>query len=837
MASHKPVPSKAAINALRGVVFTTSCSVVLLAEERRRRIKIARSAIDNARKLHTVKSNRGPIALTDLGSWESRLSDEVLAMPTASSMNSFRRRRRSTISEDVLTDALNVHRQKDGPTTNIESNATAQPQPRDSMPARDAVDAISLRTLQQNSDATDKQTIAKTKTLAAHSRLEATSTQDTVTTFKALSLDNAASTQSQPITATKNARQYIEATSGLSSPARPRYREVTTVLHDLMDSLTEPGLDAADTLERVELAIAVFQRVASFGVAPQNTARQLRQSGLRLLRHAAISHPEKLSIALDVQLLLHRNKLPLVAHLVTFLVQGGKHNVLCSLLLHMAQAPESCSWHHGHLIYRLFQRRITSESSYEQTKNMYSDLLNAGLLRDCGVSSQVEYNIRRLMVVAGLRAGDSTWASAEMKALCQSHHSAASVDVGLQGLFIMQHTQLGQWSCVREGIQKLGNRLDTPSAAWHRLLDDVTEEFAKHHHGQELESWIRELPAPLGLEIRHSWVKAVLDTHAAARETGAMSEWLKFCATRGFALDDAFLEQFCRSCRQNWSFGDKSIAWIRDMLRDSTSVSDEAWQKIIRGSPASKPTSSPTDLRSAALALMEAEGGHTEGAFSLIEEAHSRGEDVTEALTPVLMAEMDAGRDANSLVNETLRRGARVHDSVYNKAAQTLCGQKDLQGAVEICKLAAAENGKGDTIYNEYNFSNLVFAYTGLAQYESLSSVLREFSSSIEGWRGSKTCKESIKRAMKTVAIRGTHCESTPQKHVKALDSLDAALMHVKKCRADRNDRKAVTEAFVKVFQPARASVPVTLKPGQSKRVHGEAGIEESIMTGRAEAL
>lgn len=55
MTSPAPVPSKAAIHALRGIIFGTSCSIVLLAEERRRRISIARSAVENGRRLKSLK--------------------------------------------------------------------------------------------------------------------------------------------------------------------------------------------------------------------------------------------------------------------------------------------------------------------------------------------------------------------------------------------------------------------------------------------------------------------------------------------------------------------------------------------------------------------------------------------------------------------------------------------------------------------------------------------------------------------------------------------------------------------------------------------------------------
>lgn len=87
MASPSPVPSRAAIHALRGVALTTSCSVILLAEERRRRINVARAAIDNAKKLHTIRSNHSLAlgeGLTKREAWsEEALGEKCLAADSA----------------------------------------------------------------------------------------------------------------------------------------------------------------------------------------------------------------------------------------------------------------------------------------------------------------------------------------------------------------------------------------------------------------------------------------------------------------------------------------------------------------------------------------------------------------------------------------------------------------------------------------------------------------------------------------------------------------------------------------------------------------------------------
>ncbi|KAK6085915.1 hypothetical protein SCUP234_02822 [Seiridium cupressi] len=54
-----PVPSKAAIRALRGLALGTSCALGLIVEDRRRRISTLRTAVDNKKKLRTSRNYHG----------------------------------------------------------------------------------------------------------------------------------------------------------------------------------------------------------------------------------------------------------------------------------------------------------------------------------------------------------------------------------------------------------------------------------------------------------------------------------------------------------------------------------------------------------------------------------------------------------------------------------------------------------------------------------------------------------------------------------------------------------------------------------------------------------
>jgi hypothetical protein len=59
MAAQPPVASRTTIRALRGLALGTSCSLLLLAEERQQRVQIARKAVNNARQLRGLKSSTG----------------------------------------------------------------------------------------------------------------------------------------------------------------------------------------------------------------------------------------------------------------------------------------------------------------------------------------------------------------------------------------------------------------------------------------------------------------------------------------------------------------------------------------------------------------------------------------------------------------------------------------------------------------------------------------------------------------------------------------------------------------------------------------------------------
>ncbi|KAK3951283.1 hypothetical protein QBC32DRAFT_362794 [Pseudoneurospora amorphoporcata] len=81
MSSPLPVPSKAALTALRGLVVGTSCTLALIAEDRRRRIRNALTAIENGERIRQARNyNTGGAALAVALEEESLLDAGILPL-------------------------------------------------------------------------------------------------------------------------------------------------------------------------------------------------------------------------------------------------------------------------------------------------------------------------------------------------------------------------------------------------------------------------------------------------------------------------------------------------------------------------------------------------------------------------------------------------------------------------------------------------------------------------------------------------------------------------------------------------------------------------------------
>ena len=594
MASPKPIPSRAALNALRGVILTTSCSVVLLAEERRRRLKIARAAIDNARKLHTVRSNRGPIALTDsLGLWEGRaldIGDEVLSMSSLPRPRTSTRRRRRSAQANPTRPNTDVHAHNPGPAWSARTGEGRPPasEPSDRLELHSLVpEMIHLEALKLLPSNTYKTRDLRARLPKAFVAPDAPSSarQATRTTHPNASDAtpyNLASSEAQlhdegpslvnehapleTLAAVDAARHYLARLTQNESAPRPFYDEALVALELLLDDLESHRVDRSGASQRIDLATSILQRLGSFGLPLPKAAKPLRSSGVKLLS-VALDHDQAVSIAVLAALLpLCKDPLKVIVPFIQFTqVREFKH--MDQVLDLFSDPTRSRLWMRGMLVHRILAQFGRSHEIFQDTKKLYRAMQVAGLFHRFDLPITTEYKIRRLMVLSAIDNSDDAFAQTEMQAIQEREPNAIKFDMRLQSKLVVRDAERGQWESVYAHIGELKHVADVGSTEFQGMLAKVTDVFAQSHSPEELETWLRSFVADYQMKLKYRWVYSVLDKYASRHQADSMFAWLRFCSDSGLCLDDDFVQRFYSRCRKYWSFSDKSITNLQRRLQ------------------------------------------------------------------------------------------------------------------------------------------------------------------------------------------------------------------------------------------------------------------------------
>ncbi|KFH43732.1 hypothetical protein ACRE_055270 [Hapsidospora chrysogenum ATCC 11550] len=896
MAAPKPVPSRAVLNALRGLVFTTSCSVILLAEERRRRTKVARAAIDNARKLHTVKARRRPLAMLD-----SRLPDsdlELLSIPQATDGPRPRKRRpvpdhdatssgaKSRVQADAPTTKNNEHADRSAslaasgtnsasksgfsvsPAVGLSAEPSSSPRSHLVPGLPEAVASVLERPL---SEATLDRRF-HTELLKPQGREEMQAEITTATSRVLDAVNSGHIRHIDPLSA--KVLHYLRSPPRLDRQGAPRLDNALPCLKRLVEELeTHPAGGAMCSVYR-ELGLGVFKKVISQKppMTLSKTVRQLRYYCLRLVKIVIQHTPEELGSTLDVVLPLYKDVDQLSVPLLRWLAGTDNREGLRNLLRCLSSQPSSTYALNGSSVLRLLNGYAKRYKSACDTRRAYDALQNAGLPELVDITPAVEYDVHRYFLQLAHGQGDISMCLEEIGKLCEIDPDRAKEDRKLRGAVLITEASTGQALSVEASLQRLEDMIGPDSEEFLPTLSSLAGVWAQLLPPQEFEAAVRKLVETYRLPLERRWLYPVLGYHSKCADPAGMLSWLQFCVRNGYHPDDELLQNFYHSCRTYWRISDEEVYHFYETLREAnpdlpppraipqadatkrTQASKpnpkqtrEDWETMyIRSAESLRPEDPCFDaqifktmqscafsgdwesvwasyekngssalvrslrcMRLAVLARLKLDAGSTAGASRLIEESAERGLDASELLTPVLMAHLAAGQDAGDVVRGTLRRGLRIHDMVYNKAAQSASRTGRQLEAIEICNLAAKENGQGDPLYSPYNFYNLVFAYTDLASYDRLAPLLSGFTAGKRWWAGKWLSKQAIKLAMKKVAKRAVTADTghVVRKHEAALSQLNDALEHAFRCNQSPEQKAAMMHALAETFLTSMSNI------------------------------
>lgn len=876
MASPNPAPSRAAINALRGVLLTTSCSVIILAEERRRRLNIARAAIDNAKKLHTARVHHNSAALAESYGRREAFPVEIAHdfNPVPAPKNSVRRRRRRIdSSKNELSESRGAE-SIDGFKTTLgrDGNSPATTQARQ---LRWDEWNVSRQTSSRISDTNSFTRIPPLLRISAEDEFSNISlphlgwkprTSDTRRTQKPNNQDavhqhassEAASVKLAAPSQHSNAARTTQTLSS-QTPGTP-FRD----LDSLLDELESPALTRSQIGEQQKNCAGILQELIRSGV---EEPQAVLSRGIRLLQSAASSQEySNMPLILDTINPICKDLYLLAVPFMDHLQAGDKEGVqylvkefsrLQDQRLEGTSYKYRTEWVTGFLTH------------YWKTTNDFGRVKEIfGTLQECGMSAfsaTRQYAIKRRLTLIALDAGDDATAAEELAHLRKLKPKQTEADVKLRGRFVVRDAELGLWNTVWIGLDTFF-RKDKLSPAFQNVLSWLTRIYCQDHSPTEIDIFVRDLISLHRMILSKTLAFAVLDRHGRNRDLKALVAWLQFCQDGGLEMDQIFFNEICDKSCKYWNLtradllhmlkdlrtsmpglhdpllarykangalhdlhmplpgeqgdgyaivstlpdcpGDSTPAFERTLFKYMNTLAlQEEWGRVHNAYQEAIDKGvgfSARCFRLAVVANIHLEGPHSRTASELINKANEDKHDINGALVPMLISRLECGDDVGDLLQETLNKGQHIHDSVYNKAVRVLIQKGRQDAAIKVCEIAAETNGMGELAYNKFNFSSLIYAYTGQRRYEDLRSLVTSFTSKSEWWQASKECKESIKLAMKTIVGRAERDGAVDPEREEALICLDDALQHIKSLRAtNRRERETLKKEVVSVFRMA----------------------------------
>ncbi|KAG5965206.1 hypothetical protein E4U58_002908 [Claviceps cyperi] len=819
MASPPPVaPSRAALNALRGLLLTTSCSLILLSEERRRRMQIALTAIENAKKLQLVansfRESRRKIARTrgsasgSEGDLFAEIDDDAISKMSIPRVKRSSRRRGRTHIRGEIDEATDICEY---------SSRLLQPISRSKNhhePIQPAEIAEPIGPTSRVIHFTGNLDILSFKMKSTWLRSNRTQCPD----WKALRRGTRFySTQAAhlPLSDTNIAEareRSILNTDHSSLASRHHFRQLTADLERLLTDLEARIAENKEQVCNKDLSSAkdLVEEIASFGHFSAAAVDLVQSQAIRLFRVGTHSCPADIIAALSSLLPLKEDAMEILAPCALALKNSAHRKSLREVLIFLSNNNSLCPWASGRLIHRLLSWLSESQCKFVSIKQLYLGLQECGLFRDMEIRKEVEIEIRQLMVELALKADETEFTNTELRILEEDLGAVVS-DVRLLRDLIPWKVNGGKWDEVWSHIQVLRQSIEHPEEAqsvenkslYQKILRDATDNFvAQCRDHDEVEAFLRKAVTVFSLEkIRPQWFFAVLDGHARRRGADSAGSWLHFCCDHKLLMDAWFTRLFFARCRKSLWFCDRSIRRLYDRLLAKRSRRAQVLAMTQPAEPDHLETPPAVMLRNTVSERFEGENVDTERARRLISSAYRKGSDVSRALTPLLIALFKQGGDPSTWINTCLESGIRLQDSTYNAAAQALSARGKHWAAIKVCEIAARENGNGQLLYNEYNFANLVFAYTGFVRYKELQSLLSEFTSEMIWWHGSKICKETIKLAMKKAASRILTRPEQSEIHRQAFEQLQVALEHVKQCRPSSRQRVAISKTLITILK------------------------------------
>ncbi|KAI9158298.1 hypothetical protein HJFPF1_06290 [Paramyrothecium foliicola] len=575
------VPSRALIHALRGILFTTSCSVILLAEERRRRLKLARTALDNARKLHTAKTRRRSVSLIeDRGSWD--FVDQY-GLPNTKRALDKHLRKSGNLDEISSHTGSEVPK----PSSPELKRASARSERRPGLVdlgkgflSLDSLRAVSSPVHHHLSIPTWEPPTARRWDSHAH----ISSATDDPVEQQALSGNVAQSEQDTGHSASikySRAKDRAMADESLQAHILPfttqqAQQPAAYDDHLIEKLLTKLASSNCSSGEAADLVASIINHLTSLKDGMLMPKKLLKRSPLLL--QAVMKHDPASVSTLTTILLSHcDDTLRLLTTAAVHSIEGNRPDVLITLMKYVSD-NQSLKLANSSIPYRLLKRYNKRNCGFESLKQLFWMLEQAGSFQGQPEERRYEYSARRFMIQSAAEAEDHTFAQLQTEKLLQMDAARVETDITLHGKVIEDEARRGDWSSVSANIETLAKCADTQQGQLRSLLDKLVQIFSEQHSVEKVETLLCHFVELYKMKMERHWALYVVERYGLLCDAEGACEWLQFCHKSGLRLDDAFLRGFYHKCRYLWAFNSADLRDLEEGLRAAIPTIPKDWE-------------------------------------------------------------------------------------------------------------------------------------------------------------------------------------------------------------------------------------------------------------------
>ncbi|KAK3307110.1 uncharacterized protein B0T15DRAFT_529220 [Chaetomium strumarium] len=459
------------------------------------------------------------------------------------------------------------------------------------------------------------------------------------------------------------------------------------------------------------------------------------------------------------------------------------------------------------------------------------------------------YNVYRIMVELALEAGEEDKAESYFMAGVAEYPPLAS-DVRLLGVFARFHAKDGDWEAVRADFEAMTLRGGpNPSRVFVPILKAYSETHTVRETEAFLKSYVDELKVPLCGHV----VTLMAKQYAAIRDIDSLVEWLDYCSRANFPVDAAFTNAILARCRRQWHFPFRDLRTVFRKLRalnpnyvdghteqlmkaaalaDSKHGGRYAQGRLLSLKLAPNKVSSQgkrEQVEDVILAMKEAlacnrperaaliykralrEGmpysqyalrlavqawlistpNDYQGAYSLIRDAQSRGEDVNPVINYLVAKQLGEttatahNSDVYNTIQATLtnfqKGGFQITDNLLHRAAWICLTAGHFPGAISYALKAAEVRGAScGPCFNLQNFKILLAAYAELIDLNGIRNTINRCLAS--PYKEDVACRRALRHARARVAHSQARAV-TPEQRMRARAVVDEGIKKIVEAR------------------------------------------------------